>query len=136
MTVSTTVTDQRGWFKATITGAAGTTGGAIGSFANPEGVLLGITRAFFYFRTGSTGAANLAVGVAATATTSDADLFGTSDCIEATVGGKMVYGPTAQIAVTQNPVTLWTSTTYVTVTGSGSTVGLDADLYLEYIRLA
>lgn len=136
MTISTVLTDQRGWFKATITGAVATTGGAVGSIANPEGVALGITRVFIYFRTGSTGAANLSVGVGATSTTSATDIWNASDCIEATVGGKMIYAPAAQIAVTADPVALWTSTKYITVTGSGSTVGLDADLYIEYIRLA
>lgn len=135
MTVSTVLTDQRGWMKITVTGVSSTASAGIGTVANPEGVVLGITRAFVYFRTGSTGAATFDIGIGALATTNTV-IADFAAVIEGTVGGKMYFGPTAQVAVTENPITLWAANTYVTFTSASSTVGLDADVYLEYIRLA
>jgi hypothetical protein len=135
MTVSTTLNDQRGLFKATITGVASTDNAGIGEIANPEGVTLGITRAFLYFRDGSTGAANLDIGVGASGAKAS-DIVSALAVVDATVGGKFYYAPAAQAAETESPTALWTSGTYVTLTGSATTAGLDADLYIEYIRLA
>ena len=42
MTVSTAVTDQRGYMKVKVTGVAAATAGGIGSILNPEGVLLAL----------------------------------------------------------------------------------------------
>ena len=135
MTVAlNTDADQKGWLVYDITGAASAAAAGLGSIANPEGCTLGITRAFVYFTTGSTGAANLSIGIT-TAAAAATDIFTTSDVIEATVGGELHYGPTAQVAVTESPTALWTSTTYLTFTGSATTVGLAAKLYLEYIRI-
>ena len=58
------------------------------------------------------------------------------DVIEATVGGELIFGPAAQVAETESPTALWTPTTYLTATGSATTAGLVAKLFLEYIRLA
>jgi hypothetical protein len=136
MTVSTTVTAQRGgWFKFTLTGAASTDNAGLGAIANPEGVLLGVTRVFAYFRTGSTGAANLSAGIGAIDAASS-DIVSAMDVIQATVGGKLMHLPAVQVAETENPTAKWTSTTYLNITGSASTVGLDADVYVEYVRLA
>jgi len=106
----------------------------LGEFANPEGVPLAITRVFAYFRTGSTGAANLDIGVGATATKCT-DVVSTFDMIEATVGGKAFYLPAAQVAETEVPTALWAANTFLSFTGSATSVGLDADIYVEYIRL-
>lgn len=135
MTVSTTINDQRGFFKATITGVASTANAGVGEFLNPEGVDLLITRAFLYFRDGSTGAANLSIGVGASGA-SASDIISAMSVIDGTVGGKAFYGPAAQAAETECTTAIWDSDEYVTITGSATTVGLDADLYIEYIRLA
>ena len=136
MTISTTVTAQRGgWLKITLTGAASTDNAGLGALANPEGVLLGITRAFIYARTGSTGAANLDIGVT-TVAAKGSDVCSAMDIIEATIGGDLTFLPAAQAAETDSPTALWASDTYLTFTGSASTVGLDAAVYVEYIRLA
>lgn len=135
MTISTTVTDQRGWLKIVLTGAASTDNAGLGALANPEGVLLGITRVFAYFRTGSTGAANLDVGVTTVAAKAS-DVCSAMDVIQATVGGKLIHLPAVQVAETENPTAKWAANTYLTFTGSASTAGLDADVYVEYIRLA
>ena len=134
MTFSSAVTDQRGMYKITVTGVASTAAAGQGSIANPEGVDLVILRTYAYFRTGSTGATNLDAGfttVAATAT----DVLSTFDGVEATVGGKVFYCQAVPVNETQDAV-VWDSDKYFTLTGSGSCVGLDADFYFEYIRLA
>jgi hypothetical protein len=134
MTVSTTITDQRGWFKVKLTGAVSAANAGLGEIANPEGVTLGITRAFIYARTGSTGAANLDIGIGASGA-KGTDVCSAMDVIEATIGGDLTFLPAAQQAETDSPTALWTSGTYLTFTGSADTTGLDADVYVEYIRL-
>lgn len=126
--------DRKGWLEIDITGVASTANAGMGEIANPEGCTLVITRAFLYFTTGSTGAANLDAGVGASGAKAS-DIVSAMDVIEATVGGKAIYGPAAQVAETEVPTALWTSTTYLTFTGSATTVGLAGKLYVEYIRL-
>jgi hypothetical protein len=124
-----------GFLKLTITGAASTDNGGLGSLLNPEGVDLLITRTYAYFRTGSTGAANLDVGIGATKGTKGTNILSTFDGIEGTVGGKAFYCQAVPVTETEEAV-IWKAGEYLTVTGSAPTVGLDADLYIEYIRLA
>lgn len=135
MTVSTILTAQSGgMFKITLTGAASTANAGLGAVANPEGVLLGIIRTYLYARTGSTGAANLDVGVT-TVAAKGTDILSTFDGLEATIGGKLFYCQAVPVNETEEAVT-WAADEYITFTGSATTVGLDADLYVEYIRLA
>jgi hypothetical protein len=126
--------DKKGWLEIDITGVASTDNAGIGEIANPEGCTLGIVRAFCYFATGSTGAANLDIGVGASGAKAS-DICSAMDMSQATVGGKLIHMPAVQVAETENPTAKWTSTTYLTFTGSGSSVGLSAKLYVEYIRL-
>ena len=135
MTVSTAVTDQRGWYKVTLTGANDVNNAGLGGIANPEGVTLGITRAFIFARTGSTGACNLSIGIGAAGAASS-DICSAMDVIEATVGGDLTFLPAAQAAETDSPTALWTTSTFMNFTGSANSTGLDADVYVEYIRLA
>jgi len=135
MTVAiSTDADLKGWLEIDITGVASAANAGIGEIANPEGCTLAITRAFLYFATGSTGAANLDIGVGASGAKTT-DIVSTMAVLQATVGGKAFYGPAAQAAETEVPTVLWTSTTYLTFTGDATTVGLAAKLYVEYIRL-
>lgn len=134
MTVSTAVTDQRGFFKVVLTGATSTSNAGLGEVLNPEGVRLCITRAYGYFRTGSTGAANLSCGVGVSGSGAT-DIISTMDVIEATVGGKAWFF--VQVPVNEAEQTVIVEAgEYITFTGSASTVGLDGDIYFEYIRLA
>ena len=135
MTVALKNDEGRGLMRFLITGVASAAAAGIGSIANPEGVRLGILRSFVYYRTGSTGAANLSVGIT-TAAASATDVLNAQDVINATVGGKLMHEGAVQVAKTENPTAIWTSGTYLTFTGSATTVGLDADLYLETVRLA
>lgn len=122
-----------GFLKLTITGAASTDNGGLGSLLNPEGVDLIITRTYADFRTGSVGAANLDVGIGATAATKGTDILSTFDAIEATVGGKAFNCQAVPVNETEEAV-IWEADEYLTVTGSATTVGLDFDLFVEYIR--
>jgi len=134
MTIDTELTSQRGMLKIELTGAASTANGGQGEFYNPEGVDLLIIRTFAYFRTGSTGAANLDVGVAATGV-KGTDILSTFDAIEATVGGKAFYCQAVSVNETEEAV-VWEDDEYITFTASATLVGLDADFYVEYLRLA
>ena len=126
--------DRKGWLEIDLTGAASAANAGLGEIANPEGCTVGITRVFFYFATGSTGAANLDVGIGASGAKCT-DIVSAMDVIQATVGGKFIFGPAAQVAETESPTAKWTATTYMTFTGSATTVGLAAKVYVEYIRL-
>ncbi len=134
MTVArSTDADQKGKLEIDITGVASAANGGIGEIANPEGATVVITRAFLYFVTGSTGAANLDIGVGASGAKAS-DIVSAMDVIEATVGGKAIYGPAAQAAETEVPTALWTAGTYLTFTGSATTVaakGLVVGLFIR-----
>ena len=135
MTVAvSTDPDRKGMLEIDITGATSTANAGLGEIANPEGCTLMITRAFLYFTTGSTGAANLDIGVGASGAKCT-DIVSTMAVLEATVGANAYYGPAAQAAETEVPTALWTSTTYLTFTGSATSVGMAAKLYVEYIRI-
>jgi hypothetical protein len=135
MTISTTLTAQAGgYLKFTVTGVASTSNAGQGTVLNPEGVKLLVTRVYAYFRTGSTGATNLDAGFT-TVAAKGTDVLSTFDGVQATVGGKGYYCTAVPVNETQDAV-VWNAGEYFTLTGSGSCVGLDADFYIEYIRLA
>ncbi|PKO03047.1 MAG: hypothetical protein CVU43_04510 [Chloroflexi bacterium HGW-Chloroflexi-5] len=125
---------QRGMLCIDIEGAASVANGGLGAILNPEGKKLGILRTYAYFETGSTGAANLDVGVGATAATKGTDILSTFDGIEATVGGKLFYCQAVPVNETEDAV-IWEAGEYITFTGSASTVGLEGKMFVEYIRL-
>ena len=135
MSVTRQHSGANGFLKLAIAGAASTSAGGIGSILNPEGVDLLIIRTYLYARTGSTGAVNLQVGIGATAATQGTDILSTFDGIEATIGGKAFFCQAVAANETEEAV-VWEDSEYLTVTGSATSVGLDADLYVEYIRLA
>ena len=109
-------------------GVAATTGGAILAWANPENVPIIIDRIEIDVLTKSTGAANLSVGVAANATTSSANLIdsyaiGSTEKVVNNVDDKGTNGKSVQ---------KMTLSQFVTLTGSASTAGLVADVYVHY----
>lgn len=119
-----------------ITGVTATTDGAIGAVKNPESVGVLITRSVLYVATQSTGAANLSCGVAATATTATSDIINALAVGGAT--GKYYNGQAVQVtAKTEvSAPAVWASGSYINFTGSASTVGLVATLFVEYLRTA
>lgn len=113
----------------TLTGTTSTTGGAIGSFANPEGVPLIINDVKLYVDTKSTGAANLSAGINADPATSDTDLINAL-AINGSINGKAYHGMTALAA--KDEAKVWGASEYLTVTGSADSTGFTGRLLVEY----
>lgn len=122
-----------GWLEIPLTGNALFAGGEVsGSVPNPEGRLLMITNAQLQAISPSTGAATLAIGLAANATTSNGAL-----AAALTVNGVAVNtGWTAHIPdVVGQAAVMWPVASFLTVTGSASTAGFTGKLFVEYIRV-
>lgn len=120
-----------GYISIPLVGVAATTGGALGSAANPEGVPLIITDVKLYVITPSTGAANLTAGIAANATTDDSDLINAL-ALGGAITGKAYHGMTALAA--KGEAQVWGATEYITATGSATTAGFAGTLFVKYIR--
>jgi len=118
-----------------ITGAASAAAAGLGSIANPEGRTLLILRTTVYFVTKSTGAANLSIGVttAAAEATDILNALAVGSVVDATVYNGHAMQNTAKTEITAPAI--WTSAKYITITGSATTVGLEAYLYVEYIGI-
>lgn len=118
-----------------ITGVTSTANGGVGALANPEGVALLITKSTLQVIAPSTGAANLGIGIGATAATKGTDILNDLD-VNGPSAGDWFNGHARQnTAKTQVTAPIWTPTTYLTFTGSADTTGFSGRLYLEYIRL-
>jgi len=125
-----------GLLRIDITGGASTANAGLGAIANPEGVPLLITRGVLRYKTASTGAANLSIGIAADNASAATDLINAlaangvsaNDCYNCHARQN-----TAKTAIAV-PV-LWTATKFLTITGSATTAGMTAELFIEYIRL-
>jgi len=114
--------------KFSVLGVAATTGGAILAWANPESVPIFIDRVEIDITTKSTGAANISVGVAADATTSAANLIDTY----AAGGTEKVVNNIDDKGAGGKSVQKMTTSQFVTITGSATTVGMVADVYIHY----
>lgn len=134
MTVSVNI-EGKGALSFKITGVASAANAGVGAIANPEGVSLIILRTTLFVTTQSTGAANLGIGVAADAVSKATDIL--NDMAVGGATGKMYNGhapqTTAKTEITAPA--LWSSDKFVTLTGSATTAGLDATLYIEYLRV-
>jgi hypothetical protein len=133
---ATTFTPGKGWLAIDFTGVVAATGGAIASVYNPEGQNLLVTNAILYIATNSTGAANLTVGIGASATTDYNDMV-TATAVAAAAGKFYTAAAiSASIATEITAPGVWLYNEYVNITGSASTVGLTGTLYIEYLRTA
>lgn len=136
MTVSVE-TEGRGVLSIHITGVASTDAGGIGSVINPEGVNCVILRTTFYAISESTGAANLSVGVGATAASTNTDILNALDAntmTDDTMWNGHAMQNTAKTQITAPA--LWQAGYYITFTGSATTVGFEGYLFVEYVRAA
>lgn len=127
---------QKGWLAIDISGVTATTDGAIGAVKNPEGVDVLITRCILYVSANSTGAANLSCGVAATPTTAATDII--NALAMAAAAGKYYNAQALQVSAkteTTAPA-VWAAGKYINFTGSASTAGLVATLFVEYLRVS
>jgi hypothetical protein len=128
-------TTGKGMLSVPVTGTTSTTGGAMCSVANPEGQTVYILRSYLVVTTASTGAANINVGVGASATTDASDMI-SALAINGAITDKIYNGNTIQ-ATTKTEVTApaaWTSDKFVNCTGSASSAGFTGTLFIEYIR--
>lgn len=119
-----------------LTGVVPTTGGAIVAIPNPDNDKIIIVRSYLHIRTPSTGAANISIGIAADAVTSASDIINAL-AVNGAITDKTYNGNTFQ-GTTKTEVTvpaLWTTSKFLTVSASGDTTGLDAVLYVEYMRV-
>lgn len=114
--------------KVPLAGVTATTGGALFSWANPEGASIIIHRFQIDITTKSTGAANGSFGVAANGTTSSANLIDTY----ALGGTEKVVDNLADASTNGKVVQKMTSSQYVTGTGSATTAGLVGSVYIHY----
>ena len=114
-----------------LAGAALFAGGEVGTLLNPEGVPLIIVDVKLYVDTPSTGAANLNVGIAVNATTSDTDMINAL-AVNGAITGKAYHGMTALAA--KGEAQVWGASEYITATGSASTAGFVGRLFVQYIR--
>ena len=127
-------TTGKGFLSIALTGTTSTDGGAICSIANPEGGSILILRSYLYVATASTGAANINVGVGATAATDASDMINAL-AINGAITGKYYNGNTIQ-ATTKTEVSapaVWHSGDFLNATGSASSAGFVGTLYVEYI---
>ena len=128
-------TEGKGAMSIAITGVASTANAGIGQIANPEGVSLLITRATLYCATESTGAAAVSIGVTTTGAAAT-DIINALDFNGLTEGGfynGFAMQNTAKTAITAPEE--WTTSKYITFTGSATSVGFTGALYVEYIRV-
>lgn len=128
----TTPTFASGFLEIPLTGATLFAGGEIAAVANPEGVPLVIVDVKLYVDTPSTGGANINVGLAANATTSDTDMIN-GLAINGAITGKAYHGMTALAA--KGEAQVWGTTQYITATGSANSTGFAGRLYVQYIRV-
>lgn len=124
-----------GWATVQITGGTATAGGGVASVANPEGVNLYVLRSLLLVETASTGSANINIGIGTSSTHDASDIISAlaMNGVSANTlynGGTIVHDTKTAIST---PIA-WDSDNYLNVTGSASTVGLDATLFVEYIR--
>ena len=125
-----------GTAKRRITGVASTDNSGQGAVANPEGDDVLVLRTTLVVLTASSGAANISIGIGATATTASTDIINALAMNGVTAntcynGHVMQNG--AKTAITAPA--LWTASSYLNITGSASLVGLDARLLVEYVRI-
>jgi len=126
------MTFASGCLEIPLTGALLYAGGEIAGVLNPEGVPVIIQDVKLYVDTPSTGSANISVGIAAAATTSDTDLINAL-AINGSITGKAYHGMTALAA--KGEAQVWGATEYITATGSASSVGFAGRLFVQYIRV-
>jgi spermidine/putrescine-binding protein len=102
-----------------ITGVASADAGGQGALANPEGVSIMILRTTLYIRA-----------------TKATDIL--NDLAMGGVAAGEVYNGHAMQNTAKTGITapaLWTTDKFLTFTGSASLVGMDASLYIEYLRV-
>lgn len=120
---------QYGARKEALTAATVTTGGAVLSLANPEGVDLIVTDFILDVTTEATGAATVDAGIGASATTSDDSLIDGADV--GTAAG--TFDNTDNKGTNGGRAVKWAADEYLTVTASATLAGLVGNAYIKWI---
>lgn len=125
---------QKGAYSVAITGGTATAGGGVAAIPNPEGVDLVIENAFLAVTANSAGAANLTIGTAASGTVAATSML-PATAMAAAAGSvfNLTYHGTA-VGAAASPQK-WGSADYINVAGSATTAGLEAVLFVRYLRI-
>ena len=135
MTVTLNTAEGRGGVMVLdVVGAASTDGGGIGSFANPLGADLLITKAFWHVVEHSAGGANISMGIGIE-NASSTDIINALACGAGTEPGKVWQAEADAGAKTEVVPAVWLDHLFLNIKGSATTVGLVGKLYLYFIRL-
>ena len=134
MSYSVNDAPQRGVYSVTITGGTATGPGSQAAIPNPEGVDLILEDAFLAVTANSTGATNLTAGTAASGTVAATSMLGAT-AMAAAAGSvlHLVYHGTA-VGAAAAPQK-WGSADYINVAASASAAGLEAQLFVRYLRI-
>lgn len=120
---------EAGAFRADLTAATVTTGGAVLALANPEGVPIIVTRIILNITTPSSGAATVDAGIAANGTTSSDNLI---DGASVATAAKALDN-ISDIGTNGKSRQLWGTTQYLTITASATLAGMVGEAIVEYI---
>lgn len=120
---------EHGAYRAALTAATATTGGAVLSIPNPEGVAVIVTRVILDITTPSNGAAAVDVGIAANGTTSADNLIDGASVASAA----KVLDNITDIGVNGKSRQKWGASQYLTITASATLDGLVGNAIIEYI---
>lgn len=135
MTATLNPSGKGGQIAIDFVGGASVAAAGLGQIENPDDVSLLILRSTFVFKTPSTGAANLSVGVAASGASA-------TDILNALAVNGLAANAPYNGHVMQNGAktaigapALWATDKYITFTGDASTAGLTGTLYLEVLPI-
>jgi hypothetical protein len=121
---------DRGAYRATLTAATNTNGGAVLSLPNPEGADIYVTRVILNVQTQSSGAASVDAGIAANGTTSADNLIDGQSVAAAGVFDNIKNGGTNGKAGQK-----WAAGQFLTITASATVAGLIGEAVIEYVLL-
>jgi len=117
-----------GAYRATLTAATVTTGGAVLALANPEGRDIVVTRLILNIATASSGAATVDAGIAADAVTSNDTLIDGKSV--ATAG---IFDNIEDQGTNGKSAVKWGSGQYLTITASATLAGLVGEAIIDYV---
>ena len=127
---------QNGYLRIHIVGDA-TVAGLLGQVLNPEGVDLLVTEGWMHFNAGATAAATQNIGFGVAGADNAALLSAFAVNAAADTDWTVVARSAAEAAATgAQQGTKWPAAQFLTVTNAANaSTGLDAYLYLRYVRL-
>lgn len=123
-----TLSYEVGYARVALTAATATTGGAVLSVLNPEGIDLLVDRFILNITTQSTGAATVDAGIAADGVTSNDTLIDGKS-----VAAAGVFDNIEDQGTNGKSVVKWGATQYLTVTASATLAGMVGEALIHYV---